>query len=319
MSEFNPLVSIVIPVYNGSNYLKEAIDSALAQTYNNFEVLVINDGSTDNTEKIAQSYGDRIKYFSKENGGQSSALNYGIEKMTGDYFSWLSHDDVYFPQKLESQIMALDSSDDRIACVYSNYSVIDKNGNLVKNHKIISGGTIHPAFYLLAYGTFDGNSVLIPRIAFDKVGLFDLNRPMTSDASMFFDLSLKYRFCFVDEVLIGSRAHKNQISVRKNKEHLKEINYFLIESLNKVSNEELLAISCKKDYASALIQLAEVWSKAGHWSACRHLFKKVKELPSAAGVRYFPLKTSCFSNYVWKRVKRFLQRAIIKQIYAIGY
>ena len=84
----NPLVSIVIPVYNGSDYLREAIDSALAQTYANIEVLVINDGSKDNgaTESIALSYGDRIRYFNKENGGVASALNMGIEQMKGDYF-----------------------------------------------------------------------------------------------------------------------------------------------------------------------------------------------------------------------------------------
>ena len=82
----NPKVSIIIPVYNGSNYLKEAIYSALNQTYNNIEVLVINDGSEDNgkTRNIALSYGDRIKYIEKENAGVSSALNVGVKSMTGN-------------------------------------------------------------------------------------------------------------------------------------------------------------------------------------------------------------------------------------------
>ncbi len=86
---FNPLVSIIIPVYNGSNYVKEAIDSALAQTYKNIEVIVVNDGSTDNTEKIVKSYGDKIRYFYKENGGVASALNLAIENSKGEYISWL--------------------------------------------------------------------------------------------------------------------------------------------------------------------------------------------------------------------------------------
>ena len=91
--QMQPTVSIIIPVYNGSNYLQEAIDSALAQTYPNCEILVINDGSCDEgkTEAIALSYGDRIRYFKKENGGVASALNMGIRQMTGEYFSWLSH------------------------------------------------------------------------------------------------------------------------------------------------------------------------------------------------------------------------------------
>ena len=97
MKNFNPLVSIVIPVYNGSNYLREAINSALNQTYKNIEIVVVNDGSTDGglTEQVAKSFGDKIRYFSKENGGCGSALNCGIDAMKGGYFSWLSHDDLY--------------------------------------------------------------------------------------------------------------------------------------------------------------------------------------------------------------------------------
>ena len=94
-------VTIMIPVYNGSNYLKEAIESALAQTYKNKEVVVVNDGSTDDgkTAAIAKSFGNKIKYYEKENGGVSTALNLGIKKATGDYICWLSHDDLYYQNK----------------------------------------------------------------------------------------------------------------------------------------------------------------------------------------------------------------------------
>lgn len=111
MEMSNPKVSIVIPVYNGANYLKEAIDSALAQDYGNYEVIVVNDGSNDSgeTEKIALSYGDKIRYLKKENGGVATALNFAIEKAEGEYVSWLSHDDAYFSNKLSSQIAALNA------------------------------------------------------------------------------------------------------------------------------------------------------------------------------------------------------------------
>ena len=83
----NPKVVVIMPVYNGSNYMREAIDSALNQTYKNVEVVVINDGSTDGgkTDAIAKSYGDKIKYFVKENGGVSSALNFGIKYIQDNY------------------------------------------------------------------------------------------------------------------------------------------------------------------------------------------------------------------------------------------
>lgn len=91
-------------------YMREAIDSALAQTYDNVEVIVVNDGSSDNekTDAIARSYGERIRYFVKDNGGCASALNFGVPKMRGSYFSWLSHDDRYHPNKMAHQIEILD-------------------------------------------------------------------------------------------------------------------------------------------------------------------------------------------------------------------
>lgn len=92
-----PMISIIIPVYNGSNYLRDAIDSAIAQTYSNKEIIVVNDGSKDygHTEAICLTYADKIRYFHKENSGVASALNLGIANMRGEYFTWLAHDDFF--------------------------------------------------------------------------------------------------------------------------------------------------------------------------------------------------------------------------------
>lgn len=118
-----PLASIVIPVYNGADYLKEAVDSALGQTYPNCEVIVVNDGSADGgrTERAALSYGDRIRYFSKENGKVSTALNLGLKNMRGEYFAWLSHDDVFYADKIEKQIQAMERSGRRMAAASCNF------------------------------------------------------------------------------------------------------------------------------------------------------------------------------------------------------
>ena len=127
---FHPLVSIVIPVYNGSNYMREAIDSALNQSYDNIEVIVVNDGSTDNgaTEAIALEYGDRIRYIAKENGGVATALNEGIKAMKGDYFSWLSHDDWISSEKIKNLINSLGdfNKDTVVLSNYVNFSELDK-------------------------------------------------------------------------------------------------------------------------------------------------------------------------------------------------
>ena len=102
--EIRPLVSIVIPFLMVRTYLSEAIESVLAQTYEHLEIIVVNDGSTDETEQIVLSYRDKIRYFSKENGGVSTALNIGITNMRGEYFLWLSHDDLLKPDAIEKMI-----------------------------------------------------------------------------------------------------------------------------------------------------------------------------------------------------------------------
>ena len=122
----SPKVSVIIPVYNGENYVKEAIESALSQTYKNIEIIVVNDGSKDRTEMICKEYKGKIKYFKKNNGGVSTALNLAIEKMTGEYFSWLSHDDLYYPNKIEEEIKAMEEN----TIILSDYDLINEKGKV---------------------------------------------------------------------------------------------------------------------------------------------------------------------------------------------
>ena len=168
---FNPLVSIVIPVYNGANYVAEAIESALKQSYKNIEIIVVNDGSTDNTEKIVKKYGDKIRYFYKENGGVASALNLGIKNMKGEYFSWLSHDDIYYPNKIERQIEELKNIDkDNI--LYSGFELINDKSEFLYAWEIASTNEyrkLNNSFYALLLSGLNFCSLLIPKKAFYEV------------------------------------------------------------------------------------------------------------------------------------------------------
>ena len=168
---FNPLVSIVIPVYNGANYVAEAIESALKQSYKNIEIIVVNDGSTDNTEKIVKKYGDKIRYFYKENGGVASALNFGIKNMKGEYFSWLSHDDIYYPNKIERQIEELKNIDkDNI--LYSGFELINDKSEFLYAWEIASTNEyrkLNNSFYALLLSGLNFCSLLIPKKAFYEV------------------------------------------------------------------------------------------------------------------------------------------------------
>lgn len=227
---YEPKVSIVIPAYNASNYLSEAIDSALAQSYPNVEIIVVNDGSRDDgaTERVALSYGDKIRYFSKENGGSSSALNMGIANMTGEWFSWLSHDDLYVPEKLEKQITYMQNlhvDDDALPkhIFFSASELIDANGKTIRacqaeqSRKIAETvGAFSHNGYLIAEPTvynFHGCSCLIHRDAFADIGCFDEKLRLLNDVDLWYRLySAGYKVHFLPEVLVKGRVHAKQVS-----------------------------------------------------------------------------------------------------------
>lgn len=212
----NPLVSIVIPVYNGSNYLRYAINSALSQTYPNIEIIVVNDGSTDKgkTAKIAKSFGDRIRYFEKANGGVSTAINYGIKQMKGEYFSWLSHDDAFLPEKTEVQIKYLKEHHliNKKVILFSDYQVIDRRSrklqNIVLNHTL---ATKHQEYAFLRC-IMSGISMLIPKKAWDEYGGLDTKLACTQDYEKWFEMNQTYKFIHIPEVLIQSRYHAGQVT-----------------------------------------------------------------------------------------------------------
>lgn len=213
---FNPKVSIVIPVYNGSNYLKDAIDSALVQTYDNLEILVINDGSMDDwaTENIALSFWDKIKYFSKPNGWVASALNYGIKKMSWEYFSWLSHDDLYFPGKIEKQILFLSNLKDKNVIISSDYEIVDNNLRPLNTMKL-NYSPDNLAYSLLMNWFLNGCTLLIPREVFKIIGVFENTLKTTQDYHLWFRMIKKFDFINLAEVLVASRQHEWQDSRKK--------------------------------------------------------------------------------------------------------
>lgn len=243
-----PLVSIVIPVYNGSNYLREAIDSALAQTYKNIEVLVINDGSTDHgaTDKIAESYGDKIRYFSKENGGVATALNLGIKEMKGDYFSWLSHDDLYEPERIEVMLSKSMRHKDRLNLVIaSSYSYFDENGGYPPaTYK--EAAPAHPLSYLLL-GYINGCSLLVPTKLIRQTGFFDESFPTTQDFDYWFRLLRSNRIIYIDQPLTLSRSHPGQGSKALLKAHITECDDLWVSIMNTLSDKEKESIFGSKE------------------------------------------------------------------------
>ena len=160
------LISVIIPVYNGSDFVAKAIESAINQTYKNLEIIVINDGSTDNglTKKAVEPYllDNRVTYIEKENGGVSSVLNYGISHFKGDFFVWLSHDDMFAPNSLELRVNKwIKLGEDKKVIISTDTRYIDKNGN--KKFRIAAGSKDINNIYDILSSTINGCSLLIPR------------------------------------------------------------------------------------------------------------------------------------------------------------
>jgi glycosyltransferase involved in cell wall biosynthesis len=236
---FNPKVSIVIPVYNGSNYLQEAIDSALSQTYRDIEVIVVNDGSTDQgqTEEIVKTYGSKIRYFCKENGGVASALNLGIRNMTGEYFSWLSHDDVYYPIKIERQIKHLEKKANKQTITYCDCEIIDKASNLISRPRM-NQDYLKNIYLTILSTSIGGCSLLIPKQCFEQVGVFNESLTTTQDNEMWLRIAKQgFAFEYLPEFLVKSRHHPEQGSNIIKGYHQKERREFYQWSINYISNE----------------------------------------------------------------------------------
>lgn len=262
--EYKPLVSIVIPVYNGANYLSQAINSALAQTYDNIEVLVINDGSSDGgaTAAISKAYGNRIRYFEKENGGVSTALNFGIEHMKGEYFSWLSHDDMYSPDKISSEISVIQKKGECI--VGCNVQVVAQDGTIIRENKLShrKDKSVRCFMALDTETGLNGCSLLIPKKGFEICGNFKRDLKCTQDYDMWFRLLDHYPFYFSEVFGVLSRQHEAQDSKTKTLLCTEEADRLHSYFLRRISVREMqLFLTEEEKY---LIKQYRVYKNAGY-------------------------------------------------------
>ena len=243
---YSTLVSVVIPVYNGANFLAKAIDSALEQTYENIEIIVINDGASDDgaTQAIIETYHPKIRSFSKPNGGVASALNLGIRAASGEFVSWLSHDDEYLPGKIQSQIDVLAKRSMK-SVVYGGYQLIDSKSRVI--------GTIDPAelivpqkledpLYPLMRMLIHGCSLLIPREAFFDIGMFDESLVHTQDYTLWFEIFRAYGLVYDPNICTLSRIHINQ-SNKTVRGQISEGDALWIGFVSKLTTDEMTRMS----------------------------------------------------------------------------
>ncbi|MEW4568947.1 glycosyltransferase [Tautonia sp. JC769] len=219
-------VSVVIATYNYGRYLASAIDSVLAQTFQDYEVIVVDDGSTDQTYEVIQPYLDdpRIRYLRNEHLGQPRTKNAGIKASRGGYVAFLDADDRWLPSKLEKQVFLFEKDPScRIGVVYSRRGWIDELGSPIDrgDRTPLRGDVLAPLFYR-PFICF--SSSMVRRSVLDEVGLFDETTQYSIDYDLWLRIALKYQFDFVDEPLtlyrtghanMSSRQHERVWCVRK--------------------------------------------------------------------------------------------------------
>lgn len=209
----NPTVSVIIPTYNRAHLIDKAIKSVLKQTYQDFEIIVVDDGSTDNTGEIVKRFPDfRIHYICHANNmGVSEARNTGIRASRGDYIALLDSDDEFLPERLGRQVQLLENKSSEVGVVCSWSYNIDEKGNYISKRCLPKkDGYIYED--LLSTNLISVPTVLRRKECFNRVGLFDDLLNTQQDWDMWIRIAKYYRFALIKIPLVKYRIHPNQIS-----------------------------------------------------------------------------------------------------------
>lgn len=215
-----PRVSTVIPIYNGVQTLKRAIDSVLSQTFDDFEVIIVDDGSTDSPEKLIAPYlsqhGDKIKYYRKDNEGPGKALEFGINRTQGEYIAFLDQDDYWFPNKLERQIHEFEARPE-LALVSTDYcegkEVLDNKDSVLQRSKHFDKGQFEQ---LLWENPICAPSVLVRKPAVFSVGFSPRCVSYGPwDRPLWVKIAYRYPIKILKEVLVWKYFSESTLSLRK--------------------------------------------------------------------------------------------------------
>ncbi len=298
-----PNVSVIIPAYNGARFLPEAIESVLAQTYKDYEIIVVDDGSTDNTKEILKPYFDKIKYIHQQNQGAATARNTGIRHSQGEYIAFLDADDVWLPEKLHTQVYYLDNNPE-VAMVYSRSFTISGDGELISkksSYKDFPSGEIFNILFLHSFFIYT-STVVVRRRILDTVGLFDESLITSEDRDLWLRIAREFKVSGITKYLCKYRNTDGSLSKNKEipfneKRRVIEKNYELSKDLGRPIAPAL--------YKKAL---ARLFFRTGKWHLSRGERKEALENFSQS-LKYMPFKLRtlryCFGTYIKQALSKF--------------
>jgi glycosyltransferase involved in cell wall biosynthesis len=286
-----PRVSVVIPTYNYGHLLEQSLESVFAQTYKDYEVILVDDGSTDDTPGIAARYEGRIRYFRKENGGPSSARNEGIRQARGPLIAFLDSDDLWLPHKLAVQTAFADA--------HPEYGLVYCDLQHVEHDRVIHHSYLHGRGYtctgsgwkyvdLLREGFVFTPTVLVRKECFSAAGMHDEGLRTCQDLDMWLRIAKLYPFGFIDEPLVVRQYHGDNSTTNAERYHANHIRVFLreLESTADETARQVLRGRLSEQYFA----LGYHYFSTGSRRQARRCFRSVLNYGMRAdAVRYYAL------------------------------
>jgi dTDP-4-amino-4,6-dideoxygalactose transaminase/glycosyltransferase involved in cell wall biosynthesis len=207
-----PRVSVVIPTYNSADMVREAVASVLGQTYSDYEVVVIDDGSADHTESAMRQFGDRVRYFKQENQGAGAARNSGIRRARGEYVAFLDSDDLWSSKKLDEQIPLLER-DPEIGLVYSDWAVVSENRVVEDSYlRKVPSASGYVFDQLVRWGFILTSGVVVRRACLDDIGDFDNSLSIAQDYDLWLRICYRWKVALVNKPLVTKRSCDGSLS-----------------------------------------------------------------------------------------------------------
>jgi len=237
------LVSIIIPVYNSEKFLKESIKSVLNQTYQKIEIIVIDDGSTDNSLEILQQFKNELTIIHQENQGLASALNEGIKQANGKWFKWFSPDDIMCPLAIETLVDNAQKMDGN-TIFYSNWDIIDEAGKKIRSFTESNYNNLDPFDFnvrLIDGQQINVNTSLFPSFLLKNLKMNSDIDPVLVDYDFFLRAGLLHdtKFYLIEKPLIEFRVHQSQLSHQNITSSLKNLKFVSDNILSELPEEKM--------------------------------------------------------------------------------
>jgi len=298
MAEKSPVISVILPTYNCANFLPHSIQSILSQTYDSYEIIVVDDGSTDNTKEVLNPFMQKIKYVSYHwNKGAHVARNIGIRQALGKYIAFIDADDLWLPEKLQTDVDYLETHPD-ISMTYSKHINIDSNGNKLGEGSRIMLPSGNIFIQLFSEQNFIiTSSVVVRREVFGTTGIFDEQLFNCQDWDMWLRIAYHFKVAGINKLLIKYRhdlrsLSKNRDNVLKYQKAVIDKTYTSFKGKGNGINEKLY----KKRLASHHAKVGRYYLRTGNKAlALENFYSSLKyNLLNFRTIRYY-LYTMFFS------------------------